>query len=173
LQLSVCFEMETAPGPWKWYKNKGNSTTMQRYLVPWLIALHGLGPRKFYVSCDQVHGQQAYSSSNTQDSRLHPRPRRRHLHFSFYRSSVRSCTRCPGRCLRSTQRIDPVCFSNRTPRLPGGLLREGLFDGGCRRSLLGQDQEALVQAAQAYRPSGWPRRRRRTAGGAARIRRRK
>ncbi len=32
LQLSVVMplsvEMETAPGPWKWYKNKGNSTTM-------------------------------------------------------------------------------------------------------------------------------------------------
>ena len=41
MPLSV--EMETGPGPWKWYQNKGNSTTMQRYLVPWLIALHGLG----------------------------------------------------------------------------------------------------------------------------------
>ena len=75
--------------------------------------------------------------------------------------------------MRSTQRIDPVCFSNRTPRMPSVLLREGLFDGGCRRSLVGQDQEAPVQEAQAHRP--WPRRRpgRRTAGGAARIRRRR
>ncbi len=41
LPLSV--EVETETGPWRWYTNKGNSTIMQRYLVVWLIALHGLG----------------------------------------------------------------------------------------------------------------------------------
>ena len=41
IPLSV--EVETGKGPWVWYDNKGNSTSMQRFIVPWLIALHGLG----------------------------------------------------------------------------------------------------------------------------------
>ena len=36
--------VDSGAGPWEWYlKHKGHSSTMQRYLVPWLIALHGIG----------------------------------------------------------------------------------------------------------------------------------
>ena len=46
-------------------------------------------PREFYfpaIKSTDNKVEQAYSSSNTQDCRLHPRPCRRHLHLSFYRS---------------------------------------------------------------------------------------
>ena len=40
--LSV--EMDSGNGPWEWYlHHKGNSMTTHKYLVPWLIALHGIG----------------------------------------------------------------------------------------------------------------------------------
>ncbi len=41
VQLSQSVEVETEEGPWEWFKNKGNSTTLQKYIVPLLIALHG------------------------------------------------------------------------------------------------------------------------------------
>ena len=43
-QVQQSVDMDSSEGPWKWYLgNKGNSSNMQRYLVPWLIALHGFG----------------------------------------------------------------------------------------------------------------------------------
>ncbi len=36
-------EVDSGAGPWAWYlKHRGHSSTMQKYLVPWLIALHGI-----------------------------------------------------------------------------------------------------------------------------------
>jgi hypothetical protein len=43
VHLSQSVEVETADGPWEWFKNKGNSTTLQKYIVLWLISLHGFG----------------------------------------------------------------------------------------------------------------------------------
>ncbi len=41
--MSQSVEVETADGPWEWFKKKSNSTSLQKYIVPWLIALHGFG----------------------------------------------------------------------------------------------------------------------------------
>ncbi len=41
--MSRSVEVETAEGPCELFKNKGNSTTLQKYIVPWLMALHGFG----------------------------------------------------------------------------------------------------------------------------------
>ncbi len=42
-------------GPWSWYLNsKGNSIVLKRYLVPWLIALHGIGFAKMPKYSTQV-----------------------------------------------------------------------------------------------------------------------
>jgi hypothetical protein len=43
------------------------------------------------------------------------------------------CNRCYRDCLRRTWQINRCCFLHRTARLPGGLLREVLRYGGCRR----------------------------------------
>jgi hypothetical protein len=51
--LSV--EMDSGNGPWEWYlHHKGNSTTTQKYLVPWLIALHGIGYSKIKKTKCQI-----------------------------------------------------------------------------------------------------------------------
>ena len=54
MQLSQSVEVETAEGPWEWFKNKGNSTTLQKYIVPWLIALHGFGFAKKMKDTTQI-----------------------------------------------------------------------------------------------------------------------
>jgi hypothetical protein len=33
-------------GPWEWLNDKNNATTMQKHIVPWLIALQGLNYTK-------------------------------------------------------------------------------------------------------------------------------
>jgi hypothetical protein len=54
-QLTQSVEVESTAGPWTWYlKNKGNSSTMQRFLVPWLIALHGIGFAKIPKNSAQI-----------------------------------------------------------------------------------------------------------------------
>ena len=62
-------------------------------------------------------------------------------------SHITICTSKPGDDLWRTRLIDPCCFSNRTPLLPGGLLREGLLDGGRRRPgcLIHQEPQVQVQ----------------------------
>ncbi len=41
-------EVDSGAGPWSWYlKHRGHSSTVQKYLVPWLIGLHGIGYSKF------------------------------------------------------------------------------------------------------------------------------
>mmetsp|Transcript_55764 Transcript_55764/g.116658 ORF Transcript_55764/g.116658 Transcript_55764/m.116658 type:complete len:95 (-) Transcript_55764:493-777(-) len=34
--------MDATKGPWAWFDNKGQCSTLQRYIVPWLIAVHGI-----------------------------------------------------------------------------------------------------------------------------------
>ena len=53
MQHSV--EVDSGVGPWEWYlEHKGHSSTVQRYLVPWLIALHGLGFSKIRKAQSQI-----------------------------------------------------------------------------------------------------------------------
>ena len=47
-------EVETGAGPWEWFRNKGNSTTFQKYIFPWLIAIHGFGFAKKFKDTDQI-----------------------------------------------------------------------------------------------------------------------
>ena len=48
-------EVDSGAGPWAWYlKHRGHSSTMQKYLVPWLIALHGIGYSKIRKDKSQV-----------------------------------------------------------------------------------------------------------------------
>jgi hypothetical protein len=43
----LSIEVESGEGPWTWYlSHRGHSTDLQRKLVPWLIALHGIGYAK-------------------------------------------------------------------------------------------------------------------------------
>ncbi len=43
----MSLEVESGDGPWSWYlKHRGHSSTVQKYLVPWLIGLHGIGYSK-------------------------------------------------------------------------------------------------------------------------------
>ncbi len=52
-QLSI--EVESGAGPWSWYlKHRGHSTTMQRFLLPWLIGLYGIGYSKLKAAKLQV-----------------------------------------------------------------------------------------------------------------------
>ena len=47
--------VDSGVGPWEWYlKHKGHSSTLQRYLVPWLIALHGIGFSKIKKAQTQI-----------------------------------------------------------------------------------------------------------------------
>ena len=39
-------EVSIEGGPWEWLKDKSNASTMQKHIVPWLIALHGLNYTK-------------------------------------------------------------------------------------------------------------------------------
>jgi hypothetical protein len=40
----MSLEVESGDDPWSWYlKHRGHSSTMQKYLDPWLIGLHGIG----------------------------------------------------------------------------------------------------------------------------------
>ena len=39
-------EVSIEGGPWDWFKDKNNATTMQKHIVPWLIALQGLNYTK-------------------------------------------------------------------------------------------------------------------------------
>ncbi len=52
--MSRSVDVETAEGPWEWFKNKGNSTTLQIYIVPWLIALRGFGFAKKIKDTTQI-----------------------------------------------------------------------------------------------------------------------
>ena len=53
MPLSV--EVESGNGPWEWYlKHRGHSLTKQKYLVPWLIGLHGIGYSKIKKDKSQV-----------------------------------------------------------------------------------------------------------------------
>ena len=47
--------VDSGQGPWEWYlQHKGHSSTMQRYLVPWLIAFHGIGFSKIKKAQSQI-----------------------------------------------------------------------------------------------------------------------
>ena len=35
-------EVDATLGPWQWFRNKGNSSIVQRQILPWLIAVHGI-----------------------------------------------------------------------------------------------------------------------------------
>ncbi len=51
----LSIEVESGEGPWVWYlKHRGHSTDLQRKLVPWLIALHGLGYAKIKAVKSQL-----------------------------------------------------------------------------------------------------------------------
>ena len=39
-------EVSIEGGPWEWLKDKANALTMQKHIVPWLIALQGLNYTK-------------------------------------------------------------------------------------------------------------------------------
>ncbi len=42
VQAKPSMEVNATKGPWVWYDNKGNSSAMQRFIVPWLIVIHGI-----------------------------------------------------------------------------------------------------------------------------------
>ena len=39
-------EVATDKGPWAWLSDKSNASKMQKHIVPWLIAMYGLGYAK-------------------------------------------------------------------------------------------------------------------------------
>lgn len=41
MQAQPSEEVDATNGPWQWFVNKGNKSIVQRYIVPWLIAVHG------------------------------------------------------------------------------------------------------------------------------------
>lgn len=41
MQAQPSEEVDATNGPWQWFGNKGNKSIVQRYIVPWLIAVHG------------------------------------------------------------------------------------------------------------------------------------
>lgn len=51
----LSIEVESGEGPWTWYlSHRGHSTDLQRKLVPWLIALHGIGFTKIKAAKSQL-----------------------------------------------------------------------------------------------------------------------
>ena len=42
MQAQPSEEVDATKGPWKWFGNKGNKSIVQRYILPWLIAVHGI-----------------------------------------------------------------------------------------------------------------------------------
>lgn len=51
----LSIEVESGEGPWAWYLNhRGHSIELLRMLVPWLIALHGIGYAKIKAVKSQL-----------------------------------------------------------------------------------------------------------------------
>lgn len=55
LAAPLSIEVESGDGPWAWYlKHRGHSTSLQKMLVPWLIALYGIGYAKIKAAKSQL-----------------------------------------------------------------------------------------------------------------------
>jgi hypothetical protein len=46
VQAQPSQEVDATRGPWQWFVNKGNSSIVQRHILPWLIAVHGIEASK-------------------------------------------------------------------------------------------------------------------------------
>ena len=42
MQAQPSEEVDAIEGPWQWFGNKGNKSIVQRHILPWLIAVHGI-----------------------------------------------------------------------------------------------------------------------------------
>lgn len=42
VQAKPSEEVDATRGPWQWFGNKGNNSIVQRHILPWLIAVHGI-----------------------------------------------------------------------------------------------------------------------------------
>ena len=42
MQAQPSADVDATKGPWQWFDDKGNKSIVQRRIVPWIIALHGL-----------------------------------------------------------------------------------------------------------------------------------
>jgi len=42
VQAQPSEEVDATLGPWQWFVNKGNKSIVQRHILPWVIAIHGI-----------------------------------------------------------------------------------------------------------------------------------
>ena len=42
MQAQPSEEVDATQGPWQWFVDKGNKSIVQRRILPWIIALHGI-----------------------------------------------------------------------------------------------------------------------------------
>ena len=42
MQAQPSEEVDATKGPWQWFVDKGNKSIVQRRILPWLIAVHGI-----------------------------------------------------------------------------------------------------------------------------------
>ena len=42
MQAQSSADVDASQGPWQWFDDKGNKSIVQRRILPWLIAVHGI-----------------------------------------------------------------------------------------------------------------------------------
>ena len=42
MQAQPSADVDATKGPWQWFDDKGNKSIVQRRILPWIIALHGI-----------------------------------------------------------------------------------------------------------------------------------